>query len=94
MFLSFKTITCSIVRLENSRFFCSPLEQLSVLLFSFRTFLELEVKNPMRRNDLYQKMIKIDPSEPTEEENREKAVTKLRYMQVSLLEAIKLNVGK
>jgi len=48
----------------------------------------------MRRNDLYQKMIKIDPSEPTEEENREKAVTKLRYMQVSLLEAIKLNVGK
>lgn len=46
-----------------------------------RTFLEGEVKNPTRRNDLYQKMIKIDPSEPTEDENKEKAVTKLRYMQ-------------
>lgn len=31
--------------------------------------------------DLYQKMIDVDPSEPTEIENRNKAITKPRYMQ-------------
>lgn len=46
-----------------------------------RTFSESEVKNPARRNDLYLKMIKIDPNEPTAEEHADKAVTKLHYMQ-------------
>ncbi|KAB0795033.1 hypothetical protein PPYR_11872 [Photinus pyralis] len=46
-----------------------------------RTFLESEVKKKVARNDLYQKMIAIDPNAPTAEEHEAKAVTKLRYMQ-------------
>ncbi|ESN93855.1 hypothetical protein HELRODRAFT_88114, partial [Helobdella robusta] len=46
-----------------------------------RTFLESEVTNDTCRVDLYDKMIKICPKEPTEEEHGKKAVTKLRYMQ-------------
>lgn len=45
-----------------------------------RTFLESEVKNTKLRNDLYNKMIAVAPNEPTEEEHKQKAVTKLRYM--------------
>ena len=45
-----------------------------------RTFLESEVKNTMARHDLYDKMVKIDPNAPTEEEHQQKAVTKLTYM--------------
>ena len=45
-----------------------------------RTFLESEVQNTQGRHDLYEKMIKIDPSAPTEEEHQQKAVTKLTYM--------------
>ncbi|KAK7112454.1 hypothetical protein V1264_011907 [Littorina saxatilis] len=46
-----------------------------------RTFLELEVKNPVLRKDLYDKMVMIDPDAPTEEEKKQEAITKLRYMQ-------------
>lgn len=46
-----------------------------------RTFLESEVSNNTARHDLYEKMVKIDPLEPTPEEHRTKSVTKLRYMQ-------------
>lgn len=46
-----------------------------------RTFLECEVKKSAAREDLYQKMVAIDPSAPSEEENKSQAVTKLRYMQ-------------
>lgn len=49
----------------------------------FRTFLEAEVKNPVMRKDLYEKMIRLDPDAPTSEEHDERAITKLRYMQVS-----------
>ncbi|KAG0717688.1 Inositol-trisphosphate 3-kinase [Chionoecetes opilio] len=45
-----------------------------------RTFLEAEVSNTKARNDLYEKMIKVDPSAPTPEEHQAQAVTKLRYM--------------
>ncbi|KAM7351720.1 inositol-trisphosphate 3-kinase-like protein [Cochliomyia hominivorax] len=45
-----------------------------------RTFLESEVGNKTLRPDLYQKMIKVDPLAPTEEEHQQKAITKLRYM--------------
>ncbi|VDN03716.1 unnamed protein product [Thelazia callipaeda] len=46
-----------------------------------RTFLESEVTNEMMRNDLYKKMVSINPHEPTEEERALKAITKMRYMQ-------------
>ncbi|VDP17959.1 unnamed protein product [Soboliphyme baturini] len=46
-----------------------------------RTFLESEVTNPMKRHDLYKKMISLDPEEPTVEEKAEESITKLRYMQ-------------
>ncbi|XP_017780020.1 PREDICTED: inositol-trisphosphate 3-kinase A isoform X2 [Nicrophorus vespilloides] len=46
-----------------------------------RTFLECEVNKTTARNDLYQKMVAIDPSAPTSEEHELQAVTKLRYMQ-------------
>ena len=53
------------------------------LLNGCRTFLELEVKNPVLRKDLYEKMVTIDPDAPTEEEKKQEVITKLRYMQVS-----------
>lgn len=46
-----------------------------------RTFLEDEVSNNKARQDLYRKMVFLDPNAPTEEEHEQKAVTKLRYMQ-------------
>lgn len=46
-----------------------------------RTFLESEVQNNKARNDLYEKMIKIDEDAPTVEERKLNAITKLRYMQ-------------
>ena len=46
-----------------------------------RTFLEMEVISNKARHDLYDKMVKIDPHEPTKEEHQTKAVSKLRYMQ-------------
>lgn len=47
----------------------------------FRTFMESEVKNPVLRKDLYEKMIKLCPDAPTKEEREQQAITKLRYMQ-------------
>ncbi|XP_035218983.1 inositol-trisphosphate 3-kinase homolog isoform X1 [Stegodyphus dumicola] len=46
-----------------------------------RTFLESEVENNKARSDLYEKMVKVDPTAPTPEEKENKAITKLRYMQ-------------
>jgi len=46
-----------------------------------RTFLESEVTNSSERPDLYNKMVKVDPTAPTPEEHEAQAVTKLRYMQ-------------
>jgi 1D-myo-inositol-triphosphate 3-kinase len=49
-----------------------------------RTYLEDELakarEKPKLRKDMYEKMVQIDPLEPTEEENHLKAVTKPRYM--------------
>lgn len=45
-----------------------------------RTFLESEVTNIKSRSDLYQKMISMAPDEPSEDEHKQQAVTKLRYM--------------
>jgi len=44
-----------------------------------RTFLESEVTKKKRRMDLLEKMIKMDPNEPTAEE-KANGITKLRYM--------------
>jgi 1D-myo-inositol-triphosphate 3-kinase len=50
-----------------------------------RTYMEDELlkarTKPGYRMDLYEKMVKIDPSAPTEEEHKQKAITKARYMQ-------------
>ncbi|XP_038643269.1 inositol-trisphosphate 3-kinase B-like [Scyliorhinus canicula] len=49
------------------------------------TYLEEEVTKSKQqstfRKDLYQKMCKVDPKAPNEEEHRRGGVTKLRYMQ-------------
>ncbi|XP_073527938.1 inositol-trisphosphate 3-kinase B [Phyllobates terribilis] len=49
-----------------------------------RTYLEEELtkarKKPSLRKDMYVKMIEVDPSAPTDEENQQRAVTKPRYM--------------
>ncbi|XP_044004088.1 inositol-trisphosphate 3-kinase homolog [Aphidius gifuensis] len=45
-----------------------------------RTFLETEVSKKIARNDLYEKMIAVDPNEPSYNEHCCKAITKLRYM--------------
>ncbi|XP_015234891.1 PREDICTED: inositol-trisphosphate 3-kinase A-like [Cyprinodon variegatus] len=50
-----------------------------------RTFQEEELikarTKPNMRSDMYQKMIKVDPSAPTAEEHAQKGVTKWRYLQ-------------
>ena len=49
-----------------------------------RTYLEEELikagEKPKLRKDMYEKMVVIDPSEPTPEEHALRAVTKPRYM--------------
>ncbi|XP_028824190.1 inositol-trisphosphate 3-kinase B-like isoform X2 [Denticeps clupeoides] len=50
-----------------------------------RTYLEEEISkarvNPTMRSDMYQKMVKVDPSAPSREEHHQGGVTKLSYMQ-------------
>ncbi|XP_062323130.1 inositol-trisphosphate 3-kinase B [Osmerus eperlanus] len=50
-----------------------------------RTYLEEELtkarKKPSLREDMYAKMVEVDPEAPTPEERRQQAVTKPRYMQ-------------
>jgi len=50
-----------------------------------RTYLEDELtkaeKNPTPRKDMYEKMVKIDPEEPTKSEREAGAISKPRYMQ-------------
>ncbi|OCT66272.1 hypothetical protein XELAEV_18042530mg [Xenopus laevis] len=50
-----------------------------------RTYLEEELvkaqEKPKLRKDMYEKMIAVDPNAPTEEEHRQKAILKPRYMQ-------------
>lgn len=58
-----------------------------------RTFLESEVSKKTARNDLYQKMVAIDPNAPTAEEHEMKAVTKLRYMQFRELQSSSCSYG-
>ena len=51
-----------------------------------RTYLEEELakakEKPKLRNDMYNKMVAVDPAAPTEEETRLKGVTKPRYQDI------------
>ncbi|VDK56535.1 unnamed protein product [Anisakis simplex] len=58
-----------------------------------RTFSECDVQNQAKRSDLYQKMISQNPSEPSDEERREMAITKLRYMQFRENESSTASLG-
>lgn len=53
--------------------------------YLLRTFQEEEIiraqSKSSLRTDMYQKMVKSDPSAPSAEEHAQKAVTKLRYLQ-------------
>lgn len=53
--------------------------------FLLRTYQEEEAikarTKASLRSDMYQKMVKIDPSAPSAEEHAQKAVTKWRYLQ-------------
>ena len=57
-----------------------------------RTFLESEVTKMSRRMDLLEKMIAVDPKEPSDEE-KEKGITKLRYMQFRERESSSVSLG-
>lgn len=46
-----------------------------------RTFLEQDVSNSRSRPDLYEKLIKIDSNAATQEEHKQKAITKLRLVE-------------
>ena len=50
-----------------------------------RTYLEEELtkarKKPSLREDMYAKMVEVDPEAPTPDERQQQAVTKPRYMQ-------------
>ncbi|XP_069694996.1 inositol-trisphosphate 3-kinase homolog isoform X3 [Periplaneta americana] len=59
--------------------FCDP--HVMDVKMGTRTFLESEVQKTAARPDLYEKMVAVDPSAPSSDEHRDKAVTKLRYMQ-------------
>lgn len=58
-----------------------------------RTFSECEVRNFVKRNDLYKKMVALNPDEPTDEEHAEQAVTKMRYMQFRETESSTASLG-
>lgn len=45
------------------------------------------------RNDLYEKMVSLDPYEPTEEEHAVKAITKKRYMEFREKESSTATLG-
>jgi len=45
-----------------------------------RTFVEADASLAKERSDLYERMVKEDPYSTTEEENRRRSVTKLRYL--------------
>lgn len=49
-----------------------------------RTYREEELikaqDKPVLRKDMYEKMVQIDPNEPTDEEKKSGAITKPRYM--------------
>uniref|UniRef100_T1L5Q7 Kinase n=1 Tax=Tetranychus urticae TaxID=32264 RepID=T1L5Q7_TETUR len=47
-----------------------------------RTFLEDEISNAEPRSDLFEKMVKLDPSALSDEEKQAMAITKLKYMQI------------
>ncbi|PAA80091.1 hypothetical protein BOX15_Mlig012172g2 [Macrostomum lignano] len=58
-----------------------------------RTFLESDTANPELRPDLYKKMTAVDPNQPTEEERRAGAITKLRYMLFREQESTTVSLG-
>ncbi|CAB3407443.1 unnamed protein product [Caenorhabditis bovis] len=58
-----------------------------------RTFLESEVSNTKKRADLFEKMVAIDPDEPTDDERQCRAITKLRYMQFRERESSTAQLG-
>lgn len=57
-----------------------------------RTFQESEVGKPVRRMDLLEKMIAVDPAEPSEEE-KQLGITKQRYMQFRERESSTASLG-
>nr|XP_020491488.1 inositol-trisphosphate 3-kinase B-like isoform X2 [Labrus bergylta] len=54
--------------------------KMGVRTFQVEELITAQSKSSMR-SDMYQKMVKIDPSAPSAEEHAQKAVTKLRYLQ-------------
>lgn len=65
---------------SNSNYFVSVMD----IKMGCRTYCEDELANALReaklRHDMYSKMIEVDIDEPTNEENKIKAITKPRYM--------------
>uniref|UniRef100_A0A7S4W7E6 Kinase n=1 Tax=Alexandrium monilatum TaxID=311494 RepID=A0A7S4W7E6_9DINO len=70
---------CKYLRMTNLlKDFRSP--KVMDIKLGIRTFVETECDNPRLRPDLYQRMLKLFPSQVTEEDRKEKGITKLRWM--------------
>lgn len=70
---------CKYMRMENLlKDFRSP--KVMDVKLGIRTFLEDECGNPKLRRDLYERMLKLYPSQVTEEDRAKQGVTKLRWM--------------
>uniref|UniRef100_A0A671X6E2 Kinase n=1 Tax=Sparus aurata TaxID=8175 RepID=A0A671X6E2_SPAAU len=54
--------------------------KMGVRTYQEEELIKARIKAPLR-SDMYQKMVKVDPSAPSAEEHAQKAVTKWRYLQ-------------
>jgi len=76
-----KGTTCKYLRMTNLlKDFRSP--KVVDVKLGIRTFLEKECDNPKLRPDLYERMVKLYPSQVTEEDRGKEGITKLRWMSV------------
>mmetsp|Transcript_74003 Transcript_74003/g.171679 ORF Transcript_74003/g.171679 Transcript_74003/m.171679 type:complete len:408 (+) Transcript_74003:179-1402(+) len=70
----------SYMRLSNVLRRCSANPNVMDCKLGIRSFEESEVQSPKLREDLYKKLVELDPAAPTRQEHEAGAVTKYRWM--------------